>query len=65
MSDQIPHIAVITVHGVVHQQMPNGQYHPRAVYSDSFSVTVQGNDEQECIKNLKDKLDSLKGVENV
>ena len=56
----IPHIAIITVNAIVNQQLPNGHYHPRAVYNDAFSIQIMGNNEQECIDALKTRLERIK-----
>lgn len=56
----IPHVAIITIQGVVHQSLPNGQYHPKAVHADSFSINLFGNTLEECMENLKTKLEKIK-----
>jgi len=56
----IPHIAIITIRWIINQQLPDGQFHPRAVDSDSFSIKIFGNNEQECVEQLKTKIEKMK-----
>ena len=62
--ESIPHIAIITINAIVNQQLPNGQYHPRAVYNDSFSIAIHGNNKEECLEALKVKLERIKNDTN-
>lgn len=57
-----PHIGLITIQAIVNQQLPNNQYHPRAVYSDSFSIKLYGNSKEECMALLIERLGKLKDV---
>jgi hypothetical protein len=62
---QLPFVAIITVRWIINQQLPDGQYHPKAVDSDSFSLKVFGKDEQECQEKLKAKIAKMKDSDNV
>jgi hypothetical protein len=63
--ESIPHIAIITINAIVNQQLPNGQYHPRAVYNDSFSIAIKGNNEKECLEALKARMRQLKSSHTI
>ncbi len=58
----IPHIAQITVNAIVNQQLPDGKYHPRAVYNDAFAISLTGNNAEECIEKLKEKMEKIKNA---
>lgn len=60
MEEKLPHIAIITVNAIVNQQLPNGQFHPKAVHSDSFSMKIFADSEEECIHKLKERLELIK-----
>jgi hypothetical protein len=56
MEKKIPHMAIITVRGVVNRQLPDGRWHPSATFNDGFTVQFEGKSEQEVISLLKDAL---------
>jgi hypothetical protein len=64
-SKKIPHVAVVTVHAVVHEMMPDGSMHPKAVHTENFMLGVEGKTDKNCIDILKEKLERVKKEWNV
>jgi hypothetical protein len=58
--DTLPHIAVITINATINKKLPNGQYHPRAVHNDAFSLRIHGDTLEDCVDKLKAKLNKIK-----
>jgi hypothetical protein len=59
-SKKIPHIAIVTVHAVVHETMPDGSMHPKAVHTENFMLGVEGKTDKECVDTLKKNLEKVK-----
>lgn len=53
---RIPHQAIVVLNAVVNRQNPDGTWHPRAVHHDRFILRVEGDTEEECIADLKERL---------
>lgn len=52
--------AIIRIDAVINGQLSNGQWHPRTVFHDNFFLRLEGTSEVEVVKDLKEKLQSLK-----
>jgi len=56
---KIPHMAIVTVRGVINRQMPNGMWNPTATFNDGFNFQIEGKNEQEVIALLKGALKTM------
>jgi len=56
----VPHQALVVLHAVVNRQRPDGTWCPRAVYNDRFLLRVEGETEEECIADLKKRLEVIR-----
>lgn len=52
------YIAVVNINAIIHQKIDNILY-PKAVNADSFAITLNGQTEQECLDELKQRLNGL------
>lgn len=57
---QIPHQAIVSLNAVINQQLPDGSWHPRAVFHDQFYLRLVGNNERDVKNSLVEQLDKLK-----
>lgn len=55
-----PHVAVVTINAIIHKKMPNGMCHPQAVHTDSFVLVCESQNEQECVEELKARIERIK-----
>jgi len=60
LEGSVPHMAIITVRGVVNRQLPNGLWSPIATFNDGFNFQIEGPTEQEVIKLLRENLNKMK-----
>lgn len=60
LQDKIPHIGLVTIQAIVHKQLPKGQFSPEAVFFESFSLGLEGSTKEECVADLKKKLEEIK-----
>ena len=49
----IPHLGQITINAIVYKQTPSGQFDPKAVWHDSFSINLLEESPEKCIEELK------------
>lgn len=56
----VPHLGQITVNAIVYQQRPDGQFDPKAVWHDSFSINMVEETPEEAIKKLQQLIEVLK-----
>ena len=57
-SDKIPHVVIVDINMLAHQQRPEGDYLPVATDSETFNFHIECMSEQEC----KDKMKELLGL---
>jgi hypothetical protein len=55
----VPHMAIITVRGVVNRQMPGGMWHPTATLNEGFNIQFEGKSAKEVVAFLRNKLAEL------
>lgn len=56
----VPHLGQITVNAIVYQQRPDGQYDPKAVWHDSFSINLVEDSPETAIEKIKQLIEVLK-----
>ncbi len=56
----IPHLGQITINAIVYKQLPDGQFHPEAVWHDSFAMNFLEDSADECVSKLKKMIEELK-----
>jgi hypothetical protein len=57
---EVPHLGQVTINAVVYKQMSNGQFHPEAVWHDSFALNFLEEDADKCIAKLKKLIEEMK-----
>ena len=57
---RIPHQAVVSVTGIVYQQMRDGSIDPFPKHSQEFILTTISSSEKECVEELEKKMEILK-----
>jgi hypothetical protein len=61
---QLPHLGQITINAIVYKQLPDGNFHPEAVWYDSFAVNFIENSSNDCIEKIKSIIGDLKNDTN-
>jgi hypothetical protein len=69
--DTAPHVAIVRFNIFIHRVLPDGSYDPQIIdcksefqdyeMTNSAEIVVTGFDKWNCIKNVKEKLESLNG----
>ena len=57
---EVPHLGQITVNAIVYQQRADGQFDPKAVWHDSFSINLVEDTPEKAINKIKELIEVLK-----
>ena len=60
MSENVQHLGQITVNAIVYKQMPDGQFHPEAVWHDSFALNFTEDSAGACVEKVKQIIAEIK-----
>lgn len=58
--DTIPHLGQLSVNAIVYKHLPDGQFHPEAVWYDSFQVNFLEDSPDKCIEVVKKMIEEFK-----
>jgi hypothetical protein len=57
---QNPHQGEITINAIVYRQMPDGNFHPGAVWHDAFAIRLLSDTPEACIEEIKELIEKIK-----
>ena len=62
---EVPHLGQITVNAIVYQQRSDGQFDPKAVWHDSFSINTVEDTPEKAIEKIKQLIEVLKNGSSI
>ena len=57
---QNPHQGEITINAIVYKQMPDGNFHPQAVWHDAFAIRFVSDTPEKCVEEIKAIIEQIK-----
>lgn len=57
---QNPHQGEVTINAIVYGQMPDGHFHPKAVWHDAFTIRFVSETPEQCIDEIKTMIQKIK-----
>lgn len=57
---EVPHLGQMTVNAIVYKQLPDGNFHPEAVWHDSFAINFIEESPEACVEKIKKMIEEVK-----